>query len=130
MKNTDINTCHSLLFQITPLLQVIFNHTLHLRDAQPSMVVHAFNTSTGEAKEGRYLSSKPACSLEQGPAQPALHREPQSVSAGREGEKGRKGEKETLTRKICSAGNSVPYLRVPYNYYHFNNSTTCSFKKS
>jgi hypothetical protein len=40
-----------------------------------SVVVHAFNPSTWEAKADRSLSSKLTWSIEQGPGQPGLHRE-------------------------------------------------------
>jgi hypothetical protein len=39
------------------------------------MVAHAFNPSTWEAEAGRFLSSRPAWSIEWVPGQPGLHRE-------------------------------------------------------
>jgi hypothetical protein len=37
--------------------------------------VHTFNPSPQEAEAGRSLSLRPACSTEQVPEQPGLHRE-------------------------------------------------------
>jgi hypothetical protein len=39
------------------------------------MVAHAFNPSTWESKEGRFLSSRPAWSAQCFPGQPGLYRE-------------------------------------------------------
>jgi hypothetical protein len=40
-----------------------------------AVVVHAFNPSTWKAEEGRFLSLRPAWSIEWVPGQPELHRE-------------------------------------------------------
>jgi hypothetical protein len=39
------------------------------------VVAHAFNPSTWEAEAGRFLSSRPAWSIERVPGQPELYRE-------------------------------------------------------
>jgi hypothetical protein len=40
-----------------------------------AVVVNTFNPSTWEAEAGRFLSSRPAWSIEWVPGQPGLHRE-------------------------------------------------------
>jgi hypothetical protein len=57
-------------------LQTKQNKTKHFSQA---VVVHAFNPSTWEAEAGRFLSLRPACSIELVPGQPGLHRETLSL---------------------------------------------------
>ena len=45
---------------------------------EPGVVMHAFNSSTGEAEIGRSLSRRPTWSAERVPGQSGLHTEPSS----------------------------------------------------
>ena len=57
------------------------------------MVVHAFNPSTWEAEEGRFLSSRPTWAIEWVPGQPRLHKETRSQKKKKQKKKKRKRKK-------------------------------------
>ena len=63
------------IFLQCPALFTSFKHVLLKTFSDQAVVAHAFNPSPWEAEAGRFLSSRPAWSIEWVPGQPGLSRE-------------------------------------------------------
>jgi hypothetical protein len=93
-------------------------------------VIHAFNTSTQEAEEGRSLSSMPTCSIEEDPEQPGLRRD--LVPGEKKKSKTKQNLKNKKIKNKQTKTHEIHYLKEPFivSYIVKDNKKQPYFKNS